>query len=535
MRIIVILAAAVATLVSCQSDTIVEDPQHLRLNIYSEPPSLHPLHASDTTSALVLRFLFDGLTRLDTDGAVLPSLAKSIDVSDDGTVYTFRLRQSRWSTGDLVTSHDFVYTFRTMLSPSVASEVAYKLYLIKNGEAVKTGDLPVEALGVSAPDPHTLIIELEHPAPYFLDMTATHYMFPMHQPSSEAGEAWSHSGGESYVCNGPFLLQRWRHHNEITLVRNPDYWDAAAVKLNRVTLSMVEDAHTELSMFEEGEIDWAGPPLSPTLPVDAIPWLREQGMLRSKATVASYMYLFNVNNPPLTNKSIRKALAYAINRAAIAENITQTNEIPTSSIVPHSVSARKEPFFRDADEATALLLFEQGLSELGMTRETMPTMTLSYNTSEHHHRIAQYVQQQWNRVLNIEVGLENSEWKAYLGKINSCDFDIARLAWWADYRDAVSFLELWRYTENGVNCMKWHNDRYEDVLEQADHTVDPEARQQLLLEAERILAEEMPVAPVYTLSNVWVQNPRLKGVCITNPSVIDFKWAYLEEESEEKQ
>ncbi|SCA62908.1 Oligopeptide-binding protein OppA [Chlamydiales bacterium SCGC AG-110-P3] len=531
MRVFVsALAAGFILLSSCQSDMSQKHPNHLRLNIHTEPPSLHPHHASDTTSGLVLRFLFDGLTRLSANGTVVPSIADTIEVSDDGTVYTFHLRESRWSNGDPVTANHFVYTFRKMMDPTFVSELAYKLYIIKNAEAVKAGKAPLETLGVTALDPYTLIFELEHPAPYFLDMTATQYMFPVHPASDQKDEGWSSSGGKTYISNGPFLLSTWRHHNEITMVKNPSYWDATAVRLETVTLSMVEDAHTELSMFEEAEIDWAGPPMSPTLPIDAISWLREEGILRSQATVATYMYLFNTNRPPLTNKNIRKALAYSINRRAITENITQTEETATTSVVPQELSARTEPFFPDANEETALALFEEGLTELGMTRETMPSISLSYNTSEHHHRIAQYVQQQWNRILGIAIELDHSEWKAYLGKVNTCDFSIARLAWWADYRDAVSFLELWRYDSNGVNCAGWHNTEYEALLEQADYTVDIDQRLQLLLKAETILSEEMPVVPVYTLKNVWVQNPALKGVYISNPSVIDFKWAYFEEE-----
>jgi oligopeptide transport system substrate-binding protein len=293
---------------------------------------------------------------------------------------------------------------------------------------------------------------------------------------------------------------------------------------------MVEDATTELQMFEEGTIDWAGPPLSIKLPSDAIPSLKKQGHLHITPISATYFFLFDLKHPLLKNQKIRQALSYTIDREGIVKSILGTGELAITSIVPPELSIHTTPFYDNSERNQARALFDEGLAELELTRDEIPDLSLSYNTSLHHHRIAQYLQQQWSNALGITVKLNSTEWKVYLGKINSCDFDMARLSWIADFSDATSFLNLMRYTNNGVNCMGWTDPDYLALLDQADFTLNADDRAKLLFNAEKILAEQMPIAPVFRISEAYVKNPRLKGVVLSNPTIIDFKWAYLEPE-----
>jgi oligopeptide transport system substrate-binding protein len=497
------------------------EPQVLRLNL-SEPATLDPALAEDVVSGAVIRAMFDGLVRLDKDGIPQRSLAERIEVSEDKLTYTFTLRDSCWTNGDPVTADDFAYAWIRALDPHTASGSAYQYYILKNGAAFHAGKVNAEEVGVKALDKKVLQVTLEYPAPYFLATCS--FFYPVHRKTVEGNKEWARHSG-TLVSNGPFRLEDWKHKNKLVLARNETYWDKQAVKLDRIEFSMIEDANTELAMFENGELDWAGQPLS-GLPVDAVQPLKEAGKLFTKPKATTYYIRFNCERPPFTNANIRRAFAYSINRREIAEHIGQAGQTPLTGFVPISASLKPEGFFLDHDVEKARQFLAEGMKELGITR--LPPVTYLFNTSDRNKKIAETLLAQWKNVLNADVRLINKETKVYLDDQIQGKFEITRSSWTGDCNDPVNFLEKFIEPYSASNITRWHNPKYTALIRQSYAERDENKRRRLLLEAETLLMEEMPLTGIFSDVNAWVQSGHVKGIQVDPLGYIDFKWGYKE-------
>ncbi|MBL4952394.1 peptide ABC transporter substrate-binding protein [Neobacillus sp. OS1-32] len=512
-----------------KGDSGKKTSQVLNINIKTEPFSLHPGLANDSTSGGVIRQTFEGLTRIDKDGKPQPAAAENITTSKDLKTYTFKLRDAKWSNGDPVTAEDFVYAWKWAIDPKNKSQYAYQLYYIKNGEAINTGKAKVDTLGVKAVDDKTLEVTLQNPTPYFLELTAFYTYSPINSKIAKANPNWYKDAGDQYTSNGPFKMVEWKHNSKIVLEKNENYWDANTVKLTKINMDMINDNNTELNMFKNGELDWAGMPLG-QLPNDLLPQLKKDGSLHTQPIAGTYWYKFNTEKPPLNNVNIRKALSYAINRKAIVENVAQGGQIPAMAAVPPTmIKENEQGYFKDNDVAKAKEYLAKGLKELGLSDASkLPTITLSYNTDEGHQKIAQAVQDMWKKELGINVKLENEEWKVYITKLHTGDYQIGRMGWLGDFNDPINFLELFRDKKGGNNDTNWENPEFKKLLNASQTEADPAKRLQLLKDAEAIFMDEMPVAPVYFYTNTWVQDENLKDVVISGLGDVQFKWAHFE-------
>ncbi|WP_139491940.1 peptide ABC transporter substrate-binding protein [Brevibacillus dissolubilis] len=499
-------------------------PKVLRMNLHSEPPTADPSIAEDSTSGAVVRATFDGLTRLGEDGVPKESAAEKIEVSPDGKEYTFTIREAKWSNGDAVTAHDFEYAWKRALDPKTASNYAYQLYYIKGGQAFNEGKGKVEDVGVKAVDDKTLKVTLENPTPFFLELTAFYTYYPINKKVDESNKDWAKEAA-THVGNGPFKMDTWEHKSKLNLVKNDNYWDKDTVKLDKIEFSMIEDENTELSMYEAGDLDWAGHPLG-VLPSDAIPALKDAGKLTIHPTASIYWYKFNTEKAPFNNAKIRKAFAYAINRQAIVDNVTQGGQQPAFSMLPPTMAVKPDGYFKDNDIEGAKKLLEEGMKEAGIT--SLPPITISYNTSENHKKIAESIQDQWKKAFNIDVKLENTEWKVYLDKLHEGNYQIGRMGWSADFNDPINFLEMFRDKKGGNNDTNWENAKYKELLIKSTQEQDQEKRKALFAEAEAIFMDEMPVAPIYYSTDVYTKSDKVKGVLIDALGFIDFKWATIE-------
>lgn len=515
------------TAFSCQSPSSSLKLQEMRINIHTDPPSLDPRKATDTISNSVIRMCFDGLMRWDAKGERSMGVAKSVEISEDSLTYTFYLRESTWSDGTPVTAKNFEDAWKTILDPQFLCEFASELYIIKNGKNAKENTGSLDAVGVKALDTYVLQVQLENPAPYFLDMLITHSFFPVPSHIVNKNPQWAQNAGASYVCNGPFHLQEWKHYNTIVLEKNNRYWDKEAVSLERINLYMVEDEMTELSMYENDEIDWVGSPLS-SIPVDAIPTLANDKNFTHYSISGTYYYIFNTKSFPFTNKHIRRAFSLAINRKEITDNIAQEDQPIATSYIPPTMWKFTKSYFADADAINAKKEFEIGLKELGIKAKDLPPIKLSYNTDRSHHKIAQAIKEQWSSAFGVRVDLENMEWKVFLDNVNSHKFQIARMGGIASYNDPVSFFRDYQYPNSRMNPCQWNNKRFTELMELSDQTQDPEKRMQILSEAEKVFIEEMPIAPIYFYTGSYMKKPYVKSVQVSELSDIDFKYAYLE-------
>lgn len=485
--------------------------KELDLLITSEPPSLHPQLASDTTSGAILESTFEGLTTM-VDGEPVLAAAEDYKVSDDLLTYTFTLRDAKWSNGEKVTAEDFAYAWKWALNPENASEYSTILYPIKGAEAYNNGEGTAEDVAINVIDEKTLEVTLNAPTPYFLELTAFKTFYPIHKATAEADPKW-YTEADTYVSNGAFNLTTWNHSGDIVLEKSDTYWDTENVDIDTVNIAMVESETTQMTMFDAGEVDFLGAPYG-TISLDAIDRLKSEDKLNVSDMSSIYWYKFNTEDPVMQNENIRKALALAIDREGLISNVVKGEQEPALGIVPNSVKGfgDDEGYFKDADFEEAKKYLEAGLKELGLANAKDLEVKVSYNTSEAHSSIAQFIQQGWTSNLGITVKLDNSEWQVYLDKLSNGDFQIGRLGWGADYNDAYTFLEMYNSAENGNNQTGWSNDEYTALLNESITETDPAKRTEKLLAAEAVIMGEMPVAPIYYNTNLNVVSDEVENM-----------------------
>lgn len=506
-----------------------EPEQVLRLNNFTEPLSLHPGLITDVWSSNVIFQTFEGLTRIDKDGVPQPAIAEGIQASDDLLTYTFKIRDNaKWSNGDPVTAQDFESAWKWTLDAKNGSEYAYQLFYVKNAEAAFNSKAKPEEIGVKAQDDKTLVVQLENPTPFFLELTAFYTYFPVNTRVVKDHPDWAKEAGPDYTSNGPFKMTSWEHKTKLVLEKNENYWDAQSVKLTKVEMNMINDANTELSMLENGDLDWAGAPTG-NLPLDAMQSLKEKGLLEITPKAGTYWYEFNTVQKPFHNKKIRQAFAYAINRKDLVDNVTQGGELVATAVVPPTMFAENEQgLFKDNDVEKAKQLLAEGMKEEGYASvDKLPPITLSYNTEEAQAKIAQAVQDMWQKNLGVHVKLENQEWNVYYENVKNGKYQVARMGWTGDFNDPINFLEIFR-TKEGNNHTNWEKKEFADLLAASSKEKDAAKRKAILQNAEKILVDEMPVIPFYFKSTVYAKNPNLKNIVISGLGNVQYKWAMFE-------
>ncbi|HEX7127843.1 MAG TPA: peptide ABC transporter substrate-binding protein [Thermodesulfobacteriota bacterium] len=466
-----------------------------RISNMTEPETLDPALASGVPEHRIISSLFEGLYANDPkDLSPVPGVALRHTLSKDGTVYTFTLNpQARWTNGRQVTADDFVYAWERVLNPKTGAKYAQQLYYVKNGEAYNRGTITDFGLvGVKALNQTTLQVTLERPTAYFLYLTTFYTLYPVPKEAVERhGADWTKPG--RIVSNGPFRLVEWVPQQTLVLEKNPGYWDAGSVALDRVVFDPTTDVNTVVRQFQAGETDWVTS--SANLPAALVAVWKDRPEYYAEPYLGTYYFRMNVTRPPLNDVRVRKALSMAIDREALTRSVTRAGEIASSAFVPRNMPNYSGVKGLDFDPAEAKRL----LAEAGYPGgKGFPPVELMYNTNELHRIITQALQQMWKRHLGIEVTLTNVEWKVYLARMKALDYQIARAGWIGDYVDPNTFLDMW-VTGGGNNQTGWANARYDALIRKAAETVDPEARMKTLREAETVLVrEELPIAPVFT-------------------------------------
>jgi oligopeptide transport system substrate-binding protein len=503
--------------------------QVLCLGNGAEPKSLDPHLVTGVAEQSILSALLEGLTSEDPhDLTPVPGVAENWDVSPDGCTYTFHLRAAAaWSNGDPVRAADFVFSFRRMLSPALAAEYAYMLYPLRNAKAFNTGAISdFGQVGATAADDRTLVLTLEHPTPYFLQLLSHTSWLPVHPPTIEKhgridqrNTAWTRP--ENWVGNGPFVLARWDINRELAVQRNPHYWDAARVRLDGIRFRPIDSADTEERAFRNGEIH-----VTQSVPLHAIEGYRRDHpeLIRFDPYLGTYFYRFNTRIRPLNDARVRCALAIAIQREQLTKFVLKGGQAPAFHFTPPDTGGYTPTARLTADlSAARRLLAAAGFPD----GKGFPPLELLYNTSEQHRVIAEAVQQMWKTALGVDVHLVNQEWKVYLDTVRRGDYQIARGSWIGDYNDPNTFLDMW-VTEGGNNRTGWANAEYDGLIAQAARETDPRARLELFDRAEGLLLAEMPVAPVYFYVRTMLIQPCVQGWF---PTLLDhhpYKYVYLQ-------
>ncbi|HZG34254.1 MAG TPA: peptide ABC transporter substrate-binding protein, partial [Gaiellaceae bacterium] len=415
--------------------------QTITVNWGTEPPSLDPGLASDTTSANILLNIMDPLVKLDDDLEPVPSLAESWEVSEDGKTVTFTLREDgKWTNGDPVTAEDFVYAWKRTISPELAADYAYQFYGIEGAQEYNGCEKDCEALadkvGVSAVDERTLEVKLTTPQPWFIQQMAHHSFLAVHKATvDQHGEKWTEAA--NIVTNGPFKLEAWQHNSRIDLVKWEEWRDAANVKLTRVDGRMITDGTTAVQAFEAGEVDVTG-----ELPPEEIPRLKETEDYQQYPGLGTYYYGFNVKN--ITDVNQRRAMSMAIDRQSIIDNVAQADQLPATGYTPEGM-----PGFDDINPGSEWLPetanMERAKELMSQAQNPKKDITLLLNDSPGHREIAVAVQAAWKE-LGLNVTIKQQEWAQFLefiGPPPDQSIDVFRLGWIGDYVDAMNFLEMW--------------------------------------------------------------------------------------------
>lgn len=494
----------------------------LRVNIGAEPRTLDPARARDLQSITLVRMLFEGLTRVNEGEKIENALAQKIDISTDLRTYTFHLRDAIWTNGDTVTASDFVYAWKRILNPNQVAENAFQLYVIKNAKLCKEGKLSLDELKVEAVDDKTLRVELENPTPFFLELASYPAFFPINAKHDRARPQWTQGNGD-YVGNGPFALKEWRHHDKLCVYKNEKYWDAKEVQLQEIHLFMVKE-EAELAMFESRKLDWAGSPLS-TLPVDALPKLREMNVLRNQPILGTYFLRVNTGSSLLASAKLRRALSFAIDRQALVEHVLMGSQVEAQGYVPASLRLLESPYFSKVTDEALTKMFEEGLQETGLRREDLSQIELLYSSNERNQRIANALQEYWLQHFGVQIKLFGVEQKVYLEKLHKGDFQLAAGSWLADYGDAFSFLEVFKERNSSTNHTHWGDVSYTQLLEESNTTADPVQRHAILSRCEKILLDAMPIIPLFHYNMLYVQNENVKNIYLSRMGGIDFRWA----------
>lgn len=512
----------------CSSRTGAESGV-VRVNLGVEVQDLDPHLTTGVAEHRALAALFEGLVDLDMETyAPQPGVAERWELSEDSRVYTFHLRRdAKWSNGDPVTAHDFVYGWQRMLTPALASEYAYFLYLLENGEAYNTGEITdFGQVGVKAVDDYTLRVTLAHPAPFFLQVHQHQAWYPVHRATVEAhgspherGNRWTRPG--NHVGNGPFVLTEWRPNQVMRVRKNPHYWDAAHVRLEGIDFYPIEDLQTEERSFRAGQLDWTA-----EVPLHRVSVYRREdpALITIHPYLGVYYYRLNVTRPALSDLRVRQALALALNREELTSNVLQAGEQPAYTFVPPMTDYDSpNPLEYNPVRARELL------AEAGYPGgQGFPELEILYNTLESHKVIAETVQRMWNEALGIRVQLLNQDWKVYLDNMNSLNYDIARSGWISDFVDPVNFLDTMT-SWSGNNRTGWKSDRFDGFLRQAESTADTAVRARLLQAAEAQIIEEIPLIPIYFYTRKFLIAPKVKGYANNPLGYIRWRDIYLEE------
>ncbi|AHV98395.1 peptide ABC transporter substrate-binding protein [Paenibacillus sabinae] len=509
--------------------------QTLKINLMSEPPTFDPALANDSQANTVLKTMYEGLTRMnDETGQAEPGIAATWDLSADGLVYTFHLRDAKWSNGDAVVAGDFVRAWKRVLDPAAAEPApySYQLYYLKNAQEYNEKKVTdFNQVGVKAVDDKTLEVTLKAPTPYFLGLLSFYTYYPVHK-SVEGNAKWAASK-DTMIVDGPFTLTEWTTGQSIQVSKNENYWDKDSIKLSKIDFSLVNSSATELSAYESGQLDYSGLPTG-EIPTEQLPIVQQKypDEFQRKGIASVYYYEFNVTEKPFDNVKIRKALAMTIDRQTLIDKVTLGGQLPAFGFVPPGIAgangeyrtAIKDSYFTE-DDAQAKTLLEEGLKEEGLTK--LPTFTLSYNTSEGHKKIALAIADMWKKALGVDVKLENQEWAVFIENRQHQNFQVARAGWTADYNDPMTFLDMW-VTKGGNNDTGYANPAYDKLIADVKATDDAAVRQEKFAAAEKmIIQDDMILIPLYYYSNNSLTKPYLKGVTLDFSGGIDLTRAYL--------
>jgi oligopeptide transport system substrate-binding protein len=479
-----------------QNHKKIQEQQILRIGMDYSTVSLDPRIAGDTHSTDIIRLLFEGLTRFDEQGNIENAIAESIKVSADLKSYTFKLHPTLWNNGSPLTAYDFEYAWKKILSPTFKTVVSHLFHPIKNAQEAKAGKVPLDQIGIHVLNDLTLQVDLKHPTPYFLELTANSFYSPVHRSIDLQHPEWQHQNEQNYPCNGPFQLKINQPSQGFQLIKNPNYRDNHAIVLDKIFLTHMNPTQG-YQAFQKNEVDWLGNPFGT--------W--DPSYTESKEKDNKVIYFpdhricwctFNTNAYPFNNRRLRHAFAYAIERSQI-----QLNEFasvkPIYSIIPRH-QKNISVFFPDHDKNISMKNFNEALNELGTNKKEFH-INLICNRSEIQINTAVALKQQFKTIFDIECSIIPLPWGEQFKQMVEGEYEIGLVNWTPAMEDPIYTLSSFKSSGQDVNFSKWENFEFQRLLDLSEQEIDPKKRYSYLLEAEKILSKEMPIVPLFHFSS----------------------------------
>ncbi|EOQ33443.1 MULTISPECIES: peptide ABC transporter substrate-binding protein [Bacillus] len=496
-----------------KSDTEAKK-QVLNVTVSEEIPSLDTAKTMDGTSAHVMQNIFEGLYVLDDQDQPIPAVAKSFQRSEDGKKYTFDLRKdAKWSNGDSVTANDFMFAWKRAINAETTSQYASMLFYVKNAKEINKGTMPLDALGVKVINDYKLEVELEQPIPYFLQLLALPIYLPQHESFlKEQGKNYALEPS-NLIYNGPFVLEKWKHEQEFQLKKNATYWDQKKVKLDEINFQIVKDTMTVVNLYEAGDLDRV--PINSQF-VDKYKGNKE---LHMSSDPGIAMLRFNEKNNALANKKVRQSISFALNKEDFVAHFINNGAKPASGLVPagHVNEETGKDFRKENgdlssyDLQNAKKIWEEAKKELGVEQVNLEFLTFEQDNAK---RMAEYIKGDLEKHLQgLTIQIKQQPFKQKLQLEQTGDYDISMANWGPDFKDPISYLELFT-TGNPNNKMNYSNLHYDELIKRAksDLVLNQKKRWEALQEAERILLEDAAVAPLYQMGSAYVQKDYVKGI-----------------------
>ena len=519
-------------IVSCGGSSSKDSKNVITINAGPQPKTIDPSLNTALDACYYVMHAFEGLTTKSKDGKIVGGAAESWEEFDNGTRYIFHLRtNAKWSDGKPVVAEDFVYSWQRVVDPAVGSQYSFQHEPVKNAKAITAGEMPVDSLGVKAVDDYTLEVTLEAPTAYFLDLVAFPTFYPVRKDIvDQYGDSWSLKA-ETYIGNGPFVTTEINQDESIIMVKNTNYWNAAEVVPEQLKFVLMQNETASVAGIKEGSIDF-----SKILPTQDIPTLKEEGLLQIKPMLASYFYCFNTTNEVLKDVRVRKALALAIDRNYIVEQVTKGGETPANAFVPYGVNDAEgsfrengggffdispENYQKNVEEAKKLMA-EAGYPD----GKGFPVFEFKADPG-FHISIFEAVQQMWKEHLGIDTKIVQEEWAVFLQTRYDKNLTMCRGGWFGDFNDPVNFLALYTsYSPN--NYSSYSNAQYDAYIQTALTTGDQKVRMEAMHKAEELLVNSFAVVPMYFYTEPLLVSPKLKDVYYDALSMHKFTYAYKE-------
>jgi len=523
---------AIFTLSSCGSkDEIFQDA--IYINVGSDVKTIDPTLATTVEESVYIVHAFEGLITKDKNNNPSSGVALSWDISDDGLVYVFHLRDDVvWSDGEPITADDFVYSWKRAVDPIVASEYSYQMEAIKNASDILYNNMPIDNLGVKAIDDKTLEVTLEVPTAYFLQLVSFQTYYPVRKDIIDAhGDQWTLSP-ETYIGNGPYIMTERYPDDKMVFEKNTNYWDSESVVASKLVFIFMENPNSAVAGIKEGSLHFASNPS----PQD-IPTLTEEGLLKINPYLGTHYYALNITNTFLSNENVRKALSLSIDREYIVENITKGGETPAAAWVPYGVSDIKGDFRENGgdyysvdtnDYEANVTQAKKLLTEAGYPNGEGIDIIEFYSRPGVDTSIFEAVQQMWKEHLGIDSTVTQEEFSVHLQRLREQNFVIARSRWIADYNDPMTFIDLFTST-SPQNNGRYSNIKYDELVNTAKLSSDNNIRMKAMHEAESILMSDMGIIPIYFYTEPVIVSKNLKGIIYDPLGSHRFTYAYLED------